>query len=50
MEKWAKSLPIQELDGVMWEDILGDQLMVPPDDEVKCEVLWVWHEHKEGGH
>ncbi len=24
MEEWEKSLPIQELDGVMWKDIPGD--------------------------
>ncbi len=50
IEEWAKNLPIQELDGVMWKDVPGDRLVVPPDNEVKCEVLWVWHEHKGGGH
>jgi len=50
MEEWAKDLPIHELDGAMWKDIPGNQLVVPPDDEVKQEILWVWHEHKGGGH
>ncbi len=50
MEAWAESLPIQELDGVMWKDVSGDQLVVPLDDEVRHKVLWVWHEHKGGGH
>ncbi len=50
LEEWAESLPIQELDGVMWKDIPGDRLVIPLDDEVKREVLWVWHEHKGGGH
>jgi len=50
MEEWVKDLPIQELEGVMWKDISGNQLVVPPDDEVKREILWVWHEHKGGGH
>ncbi len=50
MEEWAKDLPIQELDGTMWKDIPGDRLVVPLDNEVKHEVLWVWHEHKGGGH
>ena len=50
MEEWAKDLPIQELDEAMWKDVPGDQLVIPPDDEVGREVLWVWHEHKGGGH
>ena len=50
MKEWAKDLPIQELDGTMWKDVPGDRLVIPPDDEVKQEVLWVWHEHKGGGH
>ncbi len=50
METWARSLPIQELDGVIWKDVPGDQLVIPPDNKVKREVLWVWHEHKGGGH
>ncbi len=49
MEEWAKDLPIQELDEAMWKDVPGDQLVIPPDDEVGREVLWVWHEHKGGG-
>ncbi len=48
--EWAKNLPIHELDGAMWKDISGDRLVIPPDDEVRREVLWVWHEHKGGGH
>ena len=50
MKEWAKSLPIHELDGAMWKDVSGNWLVIPPDDEVKREVLWVWHEHKGGGH
>ncbi len=50
MAEWAKSLPIHELDGARWKDVSGDRLVIPPDDEVKREVLWVWHEHKGGGH
>src|SRR6266851_4020336 len=48
--EWAKSLPIHELDGDMWKDVAGDRLVVPPDNEVRREVLWVWHKHKGGGH
>jgi len=33
----------------MWKDIPGNRLVVPPDNEVKREILWVWHEHKGGG-
>ncbi len=50
MKEWAKSLPIHELDGAMWKDVPSDRLVIPPDNEVKREVLWVWHEHKGGGH
>ena len=50
MEEWAKDLPIHKLDGAMWKDISGDRLVVPPDNKVKQEILWVWHEHKGGGH
>ena len=46
MKEWAKNLPIHELDGAMWKDTSGDQLVVPPDDKVKQEILWVWHKHK----
>ncbi len=35
MEDWARNLPIHELDRVMWKDILGNRLVVPPDDEIK---------------
>src|SRR6266851_6871362 len=50
MKEWAKDLPIHELDRTIWKDISGDRLVVPPDNEVKREILWVWHEHKGGGH
>ncbi len=50
MKEWAKDLPIHELDGAMWKDVSGNRLVIPPDDEIKREVLWVWHEHKGGGH
>src|SRR5216683_3166118 len=39
IKEWAKSLPIHELDRAMWKDIAGDRLVIPPDDEVKQEIL-----------
>ena len=39
IREWAKSQPIHELDGAMWKDIHGNWLVVPPDDEVRREVL-----------
>ena len=39
MKEWAKNLPIHELDRAAWKDISGDRLVIPPDDEVKREVL-----------
>ena len=50
LEGWEKNLPIQELDGTMWKDIPGNWLVVLLDNEVKREILWVWHDHKGGGH
>jgi len=50
LEQWAKMLPIHQLDGVMWKDILGDRLVIPPDDQIKRRVLREWHDHIEGGH
>ena len=34
----------------MWKDTQGDRLVVPPDKQVKREILWVWHDHIGGGH
>ena len=50
MEEWAKSLPIKELDSCIWKDEPGDRLIVPLDEEIKHEILWIWHKHKVGGH
>jgi hypothetical protein len=50
LERWAKTLPIHQLDGVMWKDILGNRLVIPPDDQVKRKILRVWHDHIGGGH
>jgi hypothetical protein len=49
LEQWAKTLPIQE-GGGMWKDTQGDRLVIPPDKQVKREILWVWHDHIGGGH
>jgi hypothetical protein len=43
-------LPIRQLDEVMWKDIPGDRLVIPPDDQIKRKVLRVWHDHIGGGH
>ena len=50
LEQWAKMLPIHHVGSIMWKDTLGDRLVVPPDEGVKCEILWVWHDHIGGGH
>ncbi len=50
LEKWAKTLPTKVVDRHMWKDNPGDRLIVPPDEEVKCKILWIWHNHKAGGH
>jgi hypothetical protein len=39
LEQWAKTFPIHQLDGVMWKDIPGDRLIIPPDDQIKRKVL-----------
>jgi hypothetical protein len=49
LEQWAEMLPIQE-GGGMWKDIQGDRLVIPPDEQVKHKILWVWHDHIGGGH
>jgi hypothetical protein len=49
LKQWAKMLPIQE-GGGMWKDTQGDRLIIPPDEQVKCKILWVWHDHLGGGH
>jgi hypothetical protein len=28
-------LPIHQLDRVMWKDVPGDRLVIPPDDQIK---------------
>jgi hypothetical protein len=50
LEQWAKTLPIHQLDRVMWKDIPGNRLVIPPDDQIKRKVLRVWHDHIGGGH
>jgi hypothetical protein len=35
LEQWAKMLPIHQLDRVMWKDIPGDRLIIPPDEQIK---------------
>jgi hypothetical protein len=35
LEQWAKMLPIHQLDRVMWKDIPGDRLVIPPDKKIK---------------
>ena len=50
LKQWAKTLPIHQLDGVMWKDILGNRLVIPPDNQIKRKVLRVWHNHIGGGH
>jgi len=50
LKKWAKMLPIYQLDRVIWKDILGNRLVIPPDDQIKWRVLREWHDHIGGGH
>jgi hypothetical protein len=50
LERWAKMLPIHQLDGVIWKDIPGDRLVIPPDEQIKQRVLREWHDHIRGGH
>jgi len=50
LEQWAKTLPIHQLDRVIWKDIPGNRLVIPPDDQIKRRVLREWHDHIGGGH
>ncbi len=53
MDDWLKHLPIsrdQHVDGpIWWHEVLG-RLLIPPNDEIRKEIMKVWHDHQGGGH
>jgi len=53
MDEWAKDLPIvrdKQVDGPIWRHEPSGHLVIPPVDEIRKEVMQVWHDHKGGGH
>ncbi len=53
MDKWAECLPIsrdKQVDGPVWRHMLLGRLVIPPIDEIRKEVIRVWHNHRGRGH
>jgi hypothetical protein len=53
MEEWTDIYPIERVDNpdeVFWRDIKGRQLVIPPDQGLKCELMNTWHEGSINGH
>ena len=34
----------------MWKDTLEGRLVIPPDDDIRRQIMEVWHEGATGGH
>ncbi len=53
INEWAKHLPVQrdnQVDGPIWQYETSGQLLIPPNNEIRQEVMRVWHDHQGGGH
>jgi RNase H-like domain found in reverse transcriptase/Integrase zinc binding domain len=53
MEEWTGIYPIEcvdNLDESFWRDIKGHQLVIPPDQGLKRELMNTWHEGSINGH
>jgi Integrase zinc binding domain len=53
MKEWESTFPIEHVDNPdepFWRDISGQQLVIPPDQGLKCEIMNTWHEGPLNGH
>jgi hypothetical protein len=53
MEEWTDLYPIEHIDNLdepFWRDIKGHQLVIPPDQGLKRELMNVWHEGSINSH
>ena len=53
MEEWMDIYPIECIDNPdksFWRDIKGRQLVIPPDQGLRCELMNTWHEGSINGH
>jgi hypothetical protein len=53
MEEWTGTYPIKQIDNLdesFWRDIKGRQLVIPPDQGLKRELMNTWHEGSINGH
>jgi Integrase zinc binding domain len=53
MKEWEDMFPIEQVDGLngsLWRDISKHCLVVPPDQGLKCEIMYTWHEGPLNGH
>jgi hypothetical protein len=53
MEEWMGIYPIECIDNPdesFWRDIKNRQLVIPPDQGLKCELMNIWHEGSINSH
>jgi RNase H-like domain found in reverse transcriptase/Integrase zinc binding domain len=53
MDEWTNTYPIEWIDNpdeLFWRDIKGQQLVIPPDQGLKCELMNIWNEGSINGH
>jgi Integrase zinc binding domain len=53
MDEWTNTYPIERIDNPdepFWRDIKGQQLVIPPDQGLKHELMNIWHEGSINGH
>ncbi len=48
MDNWSKHLPISrddQVDRLVWRHEVLGRLLIPSDDEIRKEIMKVWHDH-----
>jgi Integrase zinc binding domain len=53
MEEWTNIYPIEHVDNPdksFWRDTKGQQLIIPPDQGLKCKLMNTWHEGSINSH
>jgi Integrase zinc binding domain len=53
MKEWENTFPIEQVDNLgapFWRDISAHQLVIPPDQGLKCESMHTWHDGPLNGH
>jgi Integrase zinc binding domain/Chromo (CHRromatin Organisation MOdifier) domain/RNase H-like domain found in reverse transcriptase len=53
MKEWENTFPIERVDNSgapFWRDISVHQLVIPPDQGLKCEIMHTWHDGPLNGH